>query len=350
LAELFPSDPYVKQHYAIYESKQNTFQHAHALIDAALAIEFHPHFLNTKGTIWLREAVAEPDKDRAEYLLKEGSELIRQRIARDADKEIHYHSLIDKLLDWSRKTYLDEEQRLRILEVIQADLDKALRLYPGSSELNTLAARHNVILKQIPNAVEILTKSIKLNEGNVRARLMLAQLLFDANEFYEALDIVDAGLPYGKNSAGLYRLRLRCYRKVNRPWPELKKAFKDYLRLADSDYHIRILYAKQLIEVGEKEGASRQLSHLRDFEVPYSQLINTKYELFKDGQPIIVEGAYHAHRLGKGFVHLDSFPNSLRAFLPIGRLPNGYSLYEGKRIRCRIGLNGLGVIVLEVLP
>lgn len=349
LMELFPSDPYIKQHYAIYESKQGTFPRAHSLIDAAIAIDSHPHFLNTKGTIWLREAVVETDKDRAEYLLKEGSQLIRQRIARDSDKEVHYHSLIDKLLDWSRKNYLDEEQRLRILEIIQADLDKALRLYPGSSELNTLSARHKVILKEIPNAMDILKKSIKLNEGNIRARLMLAQLLFDNDDIEDALYIVEGGLPYGKNSAGLYRLRLLCVRKLDRPWSELKTAFNDYLRLSDSDYYMRILYAKYLIEMGDKEPASRQISHLRDIEVAFADLINTRFDLSKGGQPLIAEGSYHAHKLGKGYVHLDSFPRDLKAFLPTSRLPKGYSVFEGKRIRCRIGLNGLGVTVLEVL-
>lgn len=349
LIEYFPSDPFIKQHYAIYESKENAFEHAHELIDAAIAIHAHPHFLNTKGTIWLREAVIEADKDRAEYLLKEGSELIRQRIAHDSYKEVHYHSLIDKLLDWSKKAYLSEEQRLRILEIIQDDLDNALRLYPGSSELNTLAAKHNVVLKQIPNAIDKLRMSIKLNEGNVRARLMLAQLLFDNNAFPDALEIVENGLQYGRKSAGLYRLRLRCYRKLNKSWSEIKIAFADYLRLVESDYQTRVLYAKYLIEEGDREGAYRQIVYVKNLDIPFSYLINTQYELFKDGKPIIVEGTYRSVRLGKGFVYLDGYPNKLNAFLKSVPQSGGSSVYEGKRMRCRIGINGHGIVVLEVL-
>ena len=125
----FPSDPYIKQHAAIFESQEKNFETARDLADEAIHLsDRHPHFLNTKGTIWLREAISEPKPDRAEYALKKGAALIRKRISKDTDKEIHYHSLIDKLLDWAlAKRHLSEEQRLRVIEEAQADLDSALR-------------------------------------------------------------------------------------------------------------------------------------------------------------------------------------------------------------------------------
>jgi hypothetical protein len=91
----FPSDPYIKQHAAIFESQEKNFETARDLADEAIHLsDRHPHFLNTKGTIWLREAISEPKPDRAEYALKKGAALIRKRISKDTDKEIHYHSLI----------------------------------------------------------------------------------------------------------------------------------------------------------------------------------------------------------------------------------------------------------------
>jgi tetratricopeptide (TPR) repeat protein len=350
LLDMFPADPHIKQHYAIYESEQQSFKRAHEFIDQALADEgSHPYFLNTKANIWLKEALYVSDRDRAEYLLKKGTDLIRFRISKDYEKEIHFYSLIDKLLEWSKRKDFTEEQRLRILEDVQADIDDALRLYPYSSDLLTLNAKLNLELKKIPDAASQLARSIKLDEGNTRARLLLARILYDDGNYDKALEHVDAGLSYSKSSGGLLWLRLKCCEKLNRPWPNIKSAWREYLHIVEGNFKERIRYAKRLIEEGDKESALSQIDQVRNGNYSFSDKINTYFDLEHNGKPMIAEGVYHARRIGNGYVHLDGFPKKLGAFLNITKLPRGYALNEGKRIKCRLGINGLGLVVIGVI-
>jgi hypothetical protein len=188
LVEHFPADAYIKQHYAIFESHEKNYSAAHTLIDDALhARSRDPYFLNTKANILLREATDEGDHDRAERLFLNGTKLLRERIRKDADKEIHYLSLIERQLDWARRTDLKPEQRLTILEEIEADLNAARQRYPLSSEISTVAAKLMIELQKVPDAKVLLERSVRLDGANIRARLLLARLFLDEQNFEPAL-------------------------------------------------------------------------------------------------------------------------------------------------------------------
>ena len=347
----FPSDPYIKQHAAIFESKEKNFEIARKLADDAIQLsENHPHFLNTKGTIWLREAIEEPRSDRAEYALNKGVALIRARIAKDTDKEIHYHSLIDKLLDWViKKRYLSEKQRLRALEEAQADLDNALRLYPMSSELVTLLGRLNIGLNNIPQAEEKLKRSILLDSGNIRAILLLVNLLLKKDKLTEAEDFLNKGISYAPQSAGLHRLKLKCLIKLSAQWPDMKKAYKDYLRLSPGDYSRRLEYVKELLGHENFGEASREIKKISESALSFGKKLHLKLDLLDNNKDLVVKGTYKAYRLGKGFIEIEGYPRNLKAHMDSRIITTGKFPQSGQNIEVQIGLNGLGIYVKKVI-
>jgi len=347
----FPSDPYIKQHAAIFESQEKNFEIARKLADDAIHLsDSHPHFLNTKGTIWLREAISEPKPDRAEYALKKGATLIRKRISKDTDKEIHYHSLIDKLLDWAlKKDHLPEEQRLRVIEEAQEDLDNALRLYPMSSELIVLLARLNLALDKIPEAEEKLKRSILLDAGNVRAILLLANLLIKKKNYPDALKYINNGVPYAPKSSGLHRLKIKCLIALNGSWSDIKNSYKEYLKLVPIDYKRRLRYIKGLVEHQEFGEAPREIRKISDSPISFSEKLNLKIELLDHEQkPMIINGTYKPYRLGKGFVEIEGFPRNLNAHMDLRTISSGNYPQSGQNMKVEIGLNGLGIYVKKV--
>ncbi|MBU1344167.1 MAG: SIR2 family protein [Proteobacteria bacterium] len=352
LMEEFPADPYIKQHAAIFESKDKQFDTARNLADEAIKLgDRHPHFLNTKGTIWLREAIDESKPDRAEYALKQGVSLIRERISKDADKEIHYHSLIDKLLDWAiRKPHLSEEQRLRALEEAQADLDDALRLYPMSSELSTLMGRLNIGIERIPEAEDRLKRSIYLDAGNIRAILLLASLLIKKGEDDIALTYLNDGMSYAPKSSGLLRLKLKCLIRLNKSWDEQKRVYLEYLRLTQDDYSKRIVFIKGLIEHGDYTTAARQIKTIKDSTISFHNKLNLRADLnSEDGSPMIVSGTYTSYRLGKGFIAIQGFPRNLDAHLQLSTISNRSYPRDGEILKIEIAVNGLGIHVKKMV-
>ncbi len=352
LMQEFPSDPFIRQHAAIFESMEGNFGKARELADDAIGLgRRHPHFLNTKGTIWLREAIAEPEADRAEYALKKGIALIRERIINDSDKEIHYHSLIDKLITYAnKKAYLSEEQRLRVLEEAQEDLDNALRLYPISSDLLTLLGRLNIVIEKIPEAEEKLKRSIFLDAGNIRARLLLTGIYINRGNYPEALKLVNDGLVYVNDSPGLHRTKIRCLNELGSGWDEIKASYRNYLKFSSNDYLCRLKFIKGLIENKNYTEAFREIQKMMDSSIPFSTRINVILDLqAPDKTPLIVHGRYKAYRLGKGFMEIDGFPKNLDAYVDLRVLPSGRALRQGQNLKAEIGVNGLGILVTKVI-
>lgn len=349
LLELFPSDEFIKQHFAIFESRNQNFSRANQLIDDALAQMRHSHFLNTKANILLREAVTESDGARAEHLLLLGTKLLRERIEKDSDKEIHYHSLVEKQLEFAKRRNLSEEQRLNILEEVEADISKAKQYYPNSSDITTLAAKLNIELCQLPNAESLLLRSVKLDGANTRARVLLAWMYVNGNRLPEALALVDAGLDHDPNNYSLLRLKLDCLRKLAKPWNEIRSALGKYLNVAEDDFFERLNYIKGLIEATELAHAKRQLEQLKKTDLEFTMRLKTELEIMDKGAPMIVEGTYSASGLGKGFVRIDGYPFGMDAYLNMRNLTGGTKLFNGKRVRISLAVNGFGLKVGKVL-
>lgn len=349
LLESFPSDEFIKQHFAIFESKSQNFSRANQLIDDALAQKRHSHFLNTKANILLREAVTETDGAKAAHLLLLGTKLLRERIEKDSDKEIHYHSLVEKQLEFAKRRNLTEEQRLNILEEVEADISKAKQYYPNSSDITTLAAKLNIELCQLPNAESLLLRSVKLDGANTRARVLLAWMYVHGNRLPEALALVDAGLGHDPNSYGLLRLKLDCLRKLDRPWNEIKLAIGKYLNVAEDDFDERLNFIKGLVEATELAHAKRQLDYLKKADLGYNMRVRTEYDLMAKGAPMLVEGTYMANGFGKGFVQIDGYPNGMGAYLDLRNLTGGAKLFNGKRVRALLSVNGFGLRVKQVV-
>ena len=347
--ETFPSDLFIKQHFAIFESRQRNFAKAMELIDSALNVEAHPHFLNTKANILLKEAVAEPDRGKAEYLLNAGTELLRKRIKKDFDKEVHYLSLIEKQLEFARRRDLKEEQRVAILEEAEADIGNATRYYPSSSELGTLAAKLQLALQQIPQAKQLLERSIRLDGANTRARILRAKIHFAEGEIQEALDLVEKGLVHSSDSFGLAKMRLECARKLNFDWRTYRQFFQDYLQIAENDVPVRVEFICRLMEVDDLKSVKRQLEILRQCDAPRSIKFKCVQSIQKNGRPLVVEGSFHSKRFGRGYVHVDGYPEYMGAYLDLKSLSRGAALRDGCRVSVELTVNGFGLAVGKLI-
>lgn len=348
----FPSDAFIKQHFAIFESHSKNFARANQLIDEALAQQSRdPYLLNTKANILLREAVTETDSAKAEYLLNRGTKLLRERIEKDSDKEIHYLSLIDKQLNFAKRHNLTQEQRLNILEELETDLSRAKQHYPNSSEITTLAAKLNIELRQIPNAEQLLLRSVKLDGANTRARVLLARMYIDDGRHADALSLIDGGLEYDPNSYGLLRLRLDCLRKLGKPWSEIRPTLGKYLNVAENDLEERLKFIKGLMDAADIETAKRQLKILRNVDLPYNVRLRTEFALTLNGSPMKVEGTYSPRGIGKGYVQIDNFPRGMEAYLNIRDIcakSGGAKLFDGKRVHIALAVNGYGLKAIEI--
>lgn len=346
----FPSDAFILQHWAIYESKNDNFEKAKSLIDDAITIidsdsKIYFHFVNTKGVIWLREAISEEDNLRAEYLLRKGSDFIRDLIKVDADKEMHYISLIDKLFSYAQRQQKRNEDRVVIYEVIENDLEEALRRYPNSSELLTQSGKLEVELSHLPGAEQLLKRSLELNRGNQRARILLIRLNIINGQYSPALDLVEDGLVLDPKSYALLKFRIVCFRRLNSPWHVLKPAIKEYLKAVAKDMQERLSYIQGLIDADELKEASEQVSILKKLDVSFIERKRSKYRLKK----FVVEGSYRATHLGKGYVEIDGFPKGFGAFINLSDVSVKGKIHEGLRLKCVIGLNGYGLYVIKII-
>lgn len=350
LLESFPADAFIKQHFGIFESHGKNFVRAHHLIDEALQLRPRDaHFLNTKANILLREATATDDKARAENLFLEGTKLLRERIEKDADKEIHYLSLTERQLEWARRRDLTREQRLNILEEAESDLGHARRRYPFSSDISTVAAKLMLALRNIPDAKSLLERSVRLDGANIRARVLLARILIEGQQRDEALQIISGGLINFPKDFGLLRLRLDCLRALARPWAELKSALSDYLSIAENDFVERIYLIKGLLENGDLAGATRQLDKLKRTEAPYFALKKNLVALRTGDKAFVVEGEYQPSSLGKGYMLINGYPKHLGAYIDLRMLAPGTRLSAGKKLRAELGINGFGLVVTKLL-
>ena len=297
----------------------------------------------------MREAVTETNSAKAEHLLLLGTKLLRERIEKDSDKEIHYHSLIEKQLDFAKRSSLSEEQRLNILEEAEADLCRAKQHYPNSSDITTLAAKLNIELSQIPNAEMLLLRSVKLDGANTRARVLLARMYIHDGRLPEALTLVDAGLEHDPNSYGLLRLRLDCLRKLHRPWNDIRLAIGKYLNVAEGDFEERLKFIKGLVEASDIAHAKRQLEILKKADLAYNLRSRTEFDLRINGSPMTVEGTYSASGLAKGYVQIDGYPAGMGAYLDIRAISSGTKLFSGKRVRISLAVNGFGLKTRQLL-
>lgn len=351
LEEQFPSDPFIKQHYAIFESQEKNFEKAHQLINDALTERGrHPHLLNTQANILLKEAQEEPDRDKAEFLFASGVKLLRERIERDSDKEIHLLSLIDRQIGWCQRRDLTESQRLATLENAQSDLDRVKPLYPNSSEISTAEAKLNLQLDHIPQAQALLERSVKLDGSNTRARILLARMLLkNNNQIANANQLTLDGLKYDPQNYGLLKLRLDCVKKLNETWPNIRKALVAYLSIADKDIYERIFLIKGCIEATDYAFALKELSRLKRTDAPFEAKKNAFVQLMNGTEPLIIEGTLVPTGIAKGWLNLDGFPAGMGAFMDIFNiLPQGTTVREGKRFKVEVGLNGFGLVVTQL--
>ena len=349
----FPSDPFILQHWAIYESKMENFPTAKKLIDEGISKlddnqKSYFHFTNTKGIIWLREAISEENKTKSEYLFKRGSEFIREQIKNDPDKEIHYISLIDKFFSFSQKQHKDSE-KLLIYEEIENDLEKALMRYPNSSDLLALSGRLAVELSKFPKAKGFLETSLSINKGNVKARVLLVRIHIKNEKYNYALETIEEGLSYNPKSSSLRKLKIDCLENLSYPWDEKKPAFLEYLKIVKNDIFYRLKLIKGLIENKEFPSAKKQLDSLKKIDMSFSTKKLTKVQLLSEGHPMVVTGIYQAKRLGKGFVQIDGFPAGMEAFLELFNMTCKTGVGNGSRLRMTIGLNGFGLYVKEII-
>lgn len=350
LVENFPADVFIRQHYAIFESHEKNFAKAHNLIDESLQMRpGSAHFLNTKANILLREAAAEADKGRAEHLFVAGTNLLRERIQKDADKEIHYLSLIERQLEWARRNDLTREQRLNILEDAESDLDLARVRYPLSSDISTVAAKLMLQLRKIPDAKTLLEKSVRLDGANIRARILLARILIDQARTEEALRLVQDGLPNSERDYGLLRLRLDCLRELKRPWIEVREALKAYLAVAEDDFVERMQLIKGLIENGDFAAVIKHAERLRKSDISHTSRLRNTIALGDGTTPFIVEGEYYPSGIAKGFLTIDGYPKQLGAYIDRRSLRSGERLFANKRMRAVLAINGFGLVATRIL-
>ncbi|MGA9666307.1 MAG: hypothetical protein WBQ69_07660 [Gallionella sp.] len=190
---------------------------------------------------------------------------------------------------------------------------------------------------------------MKLDGANTRARVLLAWMYVNGNRLPEALALVDAGLEHDPNSYGLLRLKLDCLRKLGRPWHEIKLAIGKYLNVAEEDFEERLNFIKGLVEATDIAHAKRQLDYLKKADLGYNMRIRTEHDLMANGTPMVVEGTYLASGLGKGFVQIDGYPNGMGAYLDLRNLTGGAKLFNGKRLRISLSVNGFGLRVKQVL-
>lgn len=347
---VFPTDPYIKQHFAIFEAHQKNFAKAKELISGAIAdAGRHPHFLNTEANILLREAVQEPNRDRAESLFQAGAERLRERIEKDADKEIHILSLVERQIDWAKRLDLTKEQRLSVLEDAEADLANAKWRYPASSDTAATAGKLQFQLNRIPDAKRLLQRSIALDGSNSWARVLLAKIMLQDNEFEPAEILIREGLTYAPDHFGLLKLRLDCTKKLNRPWPELRKALIDYLKIAENDFHERIEIVKGYLEASDFAAAKKHLEKLKRIDAPFNLRKKTLVPLMKEAKPMIAKGEFTANGIGRGFMSIHGFPDSMGAFVDLRSLSSGRRLANGTTLQAEIGINGFGIVVIRIL-
>ena len=350
MVEAFPSDAFIKQHFAIFESHQKNFDRAHKLIDEAITIRGrHPHFVNTQANVLLREAVQEEDRSKADYLFNAGTKLLRERIERDADKEIHILSLVERQLDWARRRDLNASQRLAALEEAQADLDQARRRIPTSSDIALVSAKLNVELGKIPDAKNLLIKSVKLDGSNTRARVLLARMQLTEGDAETAYQTVADGLVYDQRNFGLLRIQLDCIRKLNLEWAQYRKALMDYLQVSENDLIERINLIKGYFEASDFASAQKQLDKLRRIDVSYGLRIKTQVPIMDGEFPLIREGEYQASGIGKGFIKIFGFPNQLQASINLRAVPIHSNLRNGMKLKVELALNGKGLIATKIV-
>lgn len=351
LVESFPADTFIKQHFAIFESHQKNFKKAHELIDEAISIRGrHSHLLNTQANILLRESINEKDRGRSEHLLSSGTKLLRERIEKDTDKEIHILSLVGRLLDWAKRKDLTEVQRLNALEEAESVLDSARAKYPASSDIATSAARLQIQLGQLPDAKNLLLRGIKLNGGNTYARTLLARILLKDGDEQGAYNLVEEGLKYSPRSCGLLHIRIEAARNLNLPWTKLRSIVTEYLTVAENDITERIYLIKGLIEASDLASAKKQLERLKRVEAPFSEKIGKIMDITKNCQPLMVEGEYIQRAIGKGYVKLFGYPEGMNAFLDMRKLSNpSIKLYQGKHIHIHLAINGFGLIARKII-
>lgn len=350
LMEAFPSDPFIKQHYAIFESKQKKFERANSLISTAIEDKGrHPHLLNTQANILLKEAIAEKDRERAEYLFSKGAELLRERIRRDADKEIHILSLVERHLDWARRNDLTDGQKLNALQDAEADLDEGRRRYASSSDIATVGAKLQIQLGQLPNAEKLLERGIKLDASNDRARSLLARILFNQGNPNQARTLALEGLVYSPRSYGLLRIKLDTARVLGLPWHEVRQALVEYIAVAEGDLVENVALLKGLIEAGDMAGAKKQLERLRKIDAPFNLKIKEKATVTKNGEVMVVNGQLAMRGIGHGFVKIDGFPEGVDAYLDIRTTIGARSLQNQQRVKVELGINGRGLFAHRLI-
>lgn len=346
----FPADAYIKQHFAIFESHQKNYSRAQDLIEEAISIRGrHSHFLNTQANILLREAINEEDKSKADYLFSAGTKLLRERIEKDADKEIHVLSLVERQLEWARRRDLNATQRLAALEDAQADLDLVRSRIPTSSDIALVAAKLNVELNRIPDAKNLLIKSVKLDGSNSHARVLLARMQLADGEEQDAHRNAMEGLGYAPKNYGLLRIQLDCILKLKFEWPQYRKALIDYLNVAENDLFERINLIKGYIEAADYASAQKQLEKLKRTDVAYGLRTTTKVPILEGTLPLIKEGEYHASGIGKGFVTIYGFPNQMQAFINFRSMPTHTGLRNGMKLKVELALNGLGLFATRIV-
>lgn len=351
LVETFPSDMFIKQHFAIFESHEKNFPRAHELIDAAIAEKGrHPHLLNTQANILLREAINEKNRGRAEYLFNAGTKLLRERIKNDFDKEVHILCLIERQLDWAKRKDLNEAQRLNALQEAEADLYEVRGRYPTSSDISTVEAKLNIQLGQFPDAKSLLIRSVRLDGSNSHARILLARILFEEGDAEGAYNLVEDGIVYSPKSYGLLHIRLQSARKLNFPWAKLRKILTDYLAVAENDIIERVQLIKGLIEASDISTAKKQLERLKRVEAPFNVKLNAVVDVMKEGQPLKVEGVYNPSALGKGYVKIFGYPDGMSAFVSMRTLSDkSVNLRPGMNVHMHLAVNGFGLIARKIV-
>lgn len=251
LAREIPDNAYLLQQKALF-LVNNTDNYLESIETIKEAIRLNPTsgiLHHTHGTILMKLAIEEKDKDKSIYYLEEGKRTLLIGARLNSNNVYNYHTVISYLIKWYK--IKGEDDNNQILE-IQELVDEASNLHPNDSLILTEHGKLHELLKDAEKSKIYFEKSLLINPGNSSARYLLAKILIEDGQKKMALKLCDEGVKIKKVEVQVHRLRFELIHSINElSHHEIVREYEDYLHESKKDSFIKLCYAAYLYSLGD---------------------------------------------------------------------------------------------------
>lgn len=352
---LYPSNPYLYQHLAIFEMKSLSGSLAKAKEALERALQLSPHSDSIKHTLANLErklgqqsTISDLEKAIHRKKAKSIAQDIFSRVSDSYSFVTFIGTKIDELKD-SLAVNEDESLRTERINDIQKTIQEAKQKFPDEDRILSLESSFYKLLGDIPNFESSLEKAYSLNKANSYVAVTLAKHFLDQQRYADARRILEDALENNPNNKDLHfimalSLMGKEYITGNEILYHLRHSFTN----GDGRHDATFWYARCLFLMNQVDAS---LDYFRKIDMARESTVlklKAKGVVFEDGEEKYFKGTITSVSFNYMFISPDMGSLSYYCHASNTTYQDFTLFHYGERISFKLAFNYKGPVAIEI--